>query len=128
MTKSLLRPFTMFTQEPIIQLLGIYMMYLYGTLYSERSGDTLSGVSAQSCIIVFLTTMPSIFEGVYGQSIGIAGLHYIALGIGLSGASYLNAITLDKVYAHLKNKTNGVGKPEFRLRTSDLVSCLFGYC
>lgn len=60
--------------------------------------------------------MPSIFEGVYGQPVGIAGLHYIALGVGLSGASQLNARTLDKVYVHLKNKNGGVGKPEFRLR------------
>lgn len=61
--------------------------------------------------------MPSIFEGVYQQSVGIAGLHYIALGIGLSGASQLNARTLDKVYVYLRNKNGGVGKPEFRLRT-----------
>ena len=60
--------------------------------------------------------MPSIFEGVYGQPVGIAGLHYIALGVGLSGASQLNARTLDKVYVHLKNKNGGVGKPEFRIR------------
>lgn len=61
--------------------------------------------------------MPSIFEGVYNEPVGIAGLHYIALGVGLSGASQINARTLDKVYVHLKNKNGGVGKPEFRLRT-----------
>ncbi|KAF8124035.1 MFS polyamine transporter [Boletus edulis] len=97
MTKSLVRPFTLFIQEPIIQLLGVYMAYLYGLLY------------------LFLTTIPSIFEGVYKQPVGIAGLHYIALGIGLTGASQLNARTLDKIYVHLKNKKGGVGKPEFRL-------------
>ncbi|KAH0838843.1 MFS polyamine transporter [Lanmaoa asiatica] len=98
MTKSLVRPFTFFAQEPIIQLLGLYMAYLYGLLY------------------LFLTTIPSIFEGVYQQSVGISGLHYIALGFGLTGASQLNARTLDKVYVYLKNKRGGVGKPEFRLR------------
>ena len=61
--------------------------------------------------------MPSIFEGVYQESVGIAGLHYIALGLGLTGASQLNARTLDKVYVYLKNKNGGVGKPEFRLRS-----------
>ena len=60
--------------------------------------------------------MPSIFEGVYQQSVGIAGLHYISLGIGLTAASQLNARTLDQVYVYLKNKNGGVGKPEFRLR------------
>jgi len=97
MIKALVRPFALFAQEPIIQLLSIYMSYLYGTFY------------------IFLTTMPSIFEGVYQQSVGIAGLHYIPLGIGLTAASQLNARTLDKVYVYLKNKNGGIGKPEFRL-------------
>ena len=33
MIKSLVRPFELFAQEPIIQLLGVYMAYLYGILY-----------------------------------------------------------------------------------------------
>ncbi|KAG2753484.1 MFS general substrate transporter [Suillus brevipes Sb2] len=97
MAKSLRRPFVLFAHEPIVQLLGIYMAYLYGLLY------------------LFLTTIPSIFGGVYQQSVGIAGLHYIALGIGVTGASQLNAKTMDKVYVYFKNKHGGVAKPEFRL-------------
>lgn len=61
--------------------------------------------------------MPSIFEGVYQQSVGIAGLHYIALGVGLTSASQLNARSLDKVYMYFKKKNGDVGKPEFRLRS-----------
>jgi len=61
--------------------------------------------------------MPSIFQGVYQESVGIAGLHYIALGIGITGASQVNARTMDKVYVYLKNKNGGVEKPEFRLRS-----------
>ncbi|KAG2067617.1 MFS general substrate transporter [Suillus decipiens] len=97
MTKSLTRPFVLFAREPILQLLGVYMAYLYGTLY------------------LFLTTMPSIFQGTYHQSVGISGLHYVALGIGLTGASQINANTMDKIYVYLKNKHGGVAKPEFRL-------------
>ena len=67
---------------------------------------------------VLLTTMPLMFQGVYQQPAGIAGLHYIALGIGMSGASQINARTMDKVYVHLKGKNGGIGKPEFRLRSS----------
>ena len=37
MIKSLVRPFELFAQEPIIQLLGVYMAYLYGVLYREWS-------------------------------------------------------------------------------------------
>lgn len=62
--------------------------------------------------------MPSIFQGTYHQSVGISGLHYAALGLGLSAASQLNARTMDKVYIYLKGKNGGVAKPEFRLRSS----------
>ena len=115
-TKSLVRPFALFAQEPVIQLLGVYMAYLFGTLYSEWFNGARSAAHP-NLSVVFLTTMPSIFEGVYQQPVGTAGLHYIALGIGLTAASQLNARTMDKVYVYLKNKNGGVGKPEFRLRS-----------
>lgn len=41
--------------EPIIQLLGIYLAYIYGLIY------------------LILTSIPGIFVGVYHESIGIAG-------------------------------------------------------
>jgi len=68
------------------------------------------------CFSVFLTTIPTIFGVVYEEKPGIAGLHYLALGVGLSGASQVNARILDKVYGYFKNKNGGVGRPEFRLR------------
>ncbi|KAG1879260.1 uncharacterized protein F5891DRAFT_1097242 [Suillus fuscotomentosus] len=64
---------------------------------------------------LFLTTMPSIFQGTYHQSVGISGFHYTALGLKLSAAFQLNARTMDKVYIYLKGKNGGVAKPEFRL-------------
>jgi hypothetical protein len=60
--------------------------------------------------------LPTIFGVVYEEKPGIAGLHYLALGVGLSGASQVNARTLDKVYGYFKSKNGGVGRPEFRLR------------
>ena len=93
----MIRPFALFVREPIIQLLGIYMAFVYGTLY------------------LFLTTIDGIFEGVYHERVGIAGLNYIALGVGLTGASQLNARMLDRIYKYFTNRNGGVGKPEFRL-------------
>ncbi|KAI0788016.1 MFS polyamine transporter [Fomes fomentarius] len=95
--KALVRPFALFAREPIVQLLGVYMAFIYGTLY------------------LFLTTIPSIFEGIYHQPTGIAGLHYLALGIGLTGASQINARMLDKIYKYFSAKNGGIGRPEFRL-------------
>ncbi|KZT11969.1 MFS polyamine transporter [Laetiporus sulphureus 93-53] len=97
LSKSLVRPFKLFFREPIIQLLGIYMAFVYGTLY------------------LFLTTIDGIFENVYGEDVGIAGLNYFALGVGLTGASQINARMLDRVYKYFSKKNGGVGRPEFRL-------------
>ena len=33
--KALVRPFVLFAREPIVQLLGVYMAFVYGTLYRE---------------------------------------------------------------------------------------------
>ncbi|KAF8960753.1 MFS polyamine transporter [Flammula alnicola] len=95
--KALTRPFLLFGQETIVQILGIYMAFVYGNFY------------------LFLTTMPGIFSNVYKEQPGIGGLHYIALGVGLSLASQINAHFMDKIYVDLKNKNGGVGEPEFRL-------------
>ncbi|PIL36204.1 MFS general substrate transporter [Ganoderma sinense ZZ0214-1] len=94
---ALVRPFVLFVREPIIQLLGCYMAFMYGTLY------------------LFLTTIPLIFRGVYNEPLGIAGLNYIAIGIGLTGASQISARLLDVMYMRLMKKNGGVGKPEYRL-------------
>lgn len=68
-------------------------------------------------IPVFLTTIDSIFEEVYGESVGIAGLNYLALGIGLISASQINARVVDRAYKYLSKKNGGDGKPEYRLPT-----------
>jgi hypothetical protein len=60
--------------------------------------------------------MPTIFADVYHETPGIAGLHYFALGVGLSGASQINARFMDRIYRYYKGKNGGVGRPEFRLR------------
>ncbi len=64
---------------------------------------------------VFLTTIPTTFQDVYHDRVGIASLHYLALGVGLLVPSQINAKLMDKTYILLKAR-NGVGRPEFRLR------------
>jgi len=56
------------------------------------------------------------FREIYHQRPGIQGLNYIALGIGLTLASQTNARAMDKIYKYFKNKNDGKGEPEFRLR------------
>ncbi|KAI0333400.1 MFS polyamine transporter [Cubamyces sp. BRFM 1775] len=97
MRKALLRPLALATYEPILQVLSAYFAFVYGTLY------------------LFLTTLSSIYQGVYRESVGIAGLHYLALGIGLSGMSQVNAHYMDIIYKRLCARFGGEGKPEYRL-------------
>ena len=37
-SKALVRPFKLFYSEPIVQLLGAYMAFVYGLLYRECAG------------------------------------------------------------------------------------------
>ncbi|KAH9898224.1 MFS polyamine transporter [Cubamyces lactineus] len=96
---SLFRPFILFAKEPIIQLVSLYLAFIYGVIY------------------LVITTIPPVFTNVYHERPGYVGLHYIALGLGLFCASQGNARMLDKVYVMLKKRNNGQGEPEFRLPT-----------
>ncbi|KAF9042749.1 MFS polyamine transporter [Hymenopellis radicata] len=95
--KAFARPVALFIYEPIVQVIAVYSAFVYGVFY------------------LFLTTIPTIFKVVYHEDIGVAGLHYIALGLGLWIASQVNARYMDKIYMYLKKKNNGVGRPEFRV-------------
>ncbi|KIJ49827.1 hypothetical protein M422DRAFT_246196 [Sphaerobolus stellatus SS14] len=98
LVSALTRPFVMFYCEPIIQLLGIYMAFIYGSL-----------------IYIVLVTLPDIYGVIYGQAPGIAGLHYIALGIGLVSATQINGRFLSRIYRHFTEKNGGAGRPEYNL-------------
>lgn len=67
---------------------------------------------------MFLTTIPLIFTEIYNERPGISGLNYIALGVGLTLTSQINARVLDRTYKYFKEKNGGVGQPEYRLRES----------
>ncbi|PBK68606.1 hypothetical protein ARMSODRAFT_958272 [Armillaria solidipes] len=89
----LLYPVCLLVTEPIIQLTGIYLAYIY----------------------VILTSIPGIFVGVYHESIGIAGLHYIAFGIGLYGGAQIANAIQDNLYRRLSAHYGTDDCPEFRI-------------
>ncbi|KAI9780537.1 MAG: hypothetical protein M1839_006655 [Geoglossum umbratile] len=97
---SLVRPFKLLGTQPIIQVLAVYMAYLYGLLY------------------LVLSTFPPLWEGTYGQSVGMGGLNYISLGLGFFLGAQICAPLQDRIYRRLK-KTHcppgTPGKPEFRV-------------
>lgn len=77
------------------------MMFLYGLFH------------------ISLTALPAILREVYKERPGVGGLNYIALSIGITGASQTTAAVTGKVYAKLKEKYE-TGKSEFRLCVSVL--------
>lgn len=94
---SLVRPFKLLGTQIIVQVLALYMAYLYGLMY------------------LVLSTFPGLWEKEYNESVGIGGLNYISLGAGFFIGTQVCAPVQDKIYKALKARNNGVGKPEFRV-------------
>lgn len=91
------RPFILLFTQPIVQVLALYMAFIYGTIY------------------LVLSTFPTLWTGKYGESIGIGGLNYISLGVGFFLGTQICAPCQDRIYRAMKKRNNGVGKPEFRV-------------
>jgi multidrug resistance protein len=94
---SFTRPFKLLGTQVIIQVLAVYMAYLYGLIY------------------LVLSTFPGLWENEYNESVGIGGLNYISLGVGFFIGTQTCAPLQDRIYRVLKKRNNGVGKPEFRV-------------
>ena len=95
---ALLRPFILLGTQPIIQIIALYLAYLYGVVY------------------LVLTTLPTLWTERYHESIGIAGLNYISLGVGYLVGTQSTARLNDTIYKNLKKRSRkDVGRPEFRL-------------
>lgn len=95
--RSLTRPFKLLGTQPIVQVLAVYVAYLYGITY------------------LVLSTFPLLWENQYQESVGIGGLNYISQGIGLFLGTQICAPANDRIYRRLKKKNDNVGHPEFRI-------------
>ena len=73
------------------------MAYLYGMIY------------------LIMTSFPTVWTDIYGESIGTGGLNYIAIGIGFFLGSQIGSRLSDVIYRRLKLKNNNTGRPEFRV-------------
>ncbi|KAG8689113.1 hypothetical protein FRC09_012575 [Ceratobasidium sp. 395] len=94
---SLLRSIKFLCFDPIMTVMATYMAVIYGTMYLQ------------------LTTFASVWTTRYGQSVGIAGLHYISMGAGFTLGAQIGSRLLDRIYKHLKKQNNNVATPEMRL-------------
>ncbi|KAH8695023.1 major facilitator superfamily domain-containing protein [Talaromyces proteolyticus] len=95
---SLRRPFILLATQPIVQVLSVFMGYIYGLMY------------------LMLASFPTLWNSpdYYNESVGIGGLNYISLGLGFFLGSQISARLNDRIYQRLTKQNNGVGRPEFR--------------
>lgn len=94
------RPFRLLFTQPIVQILALYIGYVYGVMY------------------LVLASFPMLWTGpdsVYKMSQGIGGLNYISLGVGFFIGTQIAAFSADRIYKRLKAQNNGVGRSEFRV-------------
>lgn len=102
---AMARPFRLLATQIIVQVLSLYMLYLYGLVY------------------IVLVSFPTLFSGPvenggYGESLGIGGLNYISLGLGFFLGSQACAFMQNRIYASLKRRHGGAskpGRPEYRV-------------
>ncbi|RDB20254.1 Efflux pump vrtL [Hypsizygus marmoreus] len=97
MARGMIKPLAFLVTEPIVQVFALYMAVLYGVLYLS------------------LTSFVKVFTHQYGQSTGIAGIHYLAIALGSTVGGQVGARALNVVYRKLKAKNGGIGTPEMRL-------------
>lgn len=94
---GLVRPIKLLFGSFIVFSVSIYVAFAYGCLY------------------LLFNTIPMVFQGSYGWSIGITGIIYLALLVGyMIGLAMFSALS-DKTVIRMTKANNGVYEPEMRL-------------
>lgn len=101
-----IRAFRMLATQPIIHMIAVYLAYLFGLCY------------------LILSTFPTVWQGVYQESVGVGGLNYLSLGIGFFLGAQTAGQVVDRIYRRLRPKNNDIGGPEFRIPLTFVGSCL----
>ena len=100
LSTALVRPFRLILTQVVIQVLALYMAFIYGTMY------------------LVLTTFPGLWVNQYNESIAISGLNFISMGLGFYIGAQSAARANDLIYARLKARSKDQkGQPEFRIPT-----------
>ncbi|KAK6087022.1 multidrug resistance protein [Seiridium cupressi] len=110
---TLVRPFTLLFAEPIVLALDLYIALIYGLLY------------------IWFESFPIVFEGIYGFSLGIEGLAFLGILIGVF-VVLPPFVWYQHKYIEPKFNENGELKPEWRLPPSFVGAfaipiCLFWF-
>ncbi|KAJ3499130.1 hypothetical protein NLG97_g583 [Lecanicillium saksenae] len=94
---GLTRPIKMLFQSAILFSLSLYIAFNYGCLY------------------LLFNTMPTVFFGNYGWSLGVSSLPYFSLMIGYMISITIFAIFSDRTVMHMTKANGGIYEPEMRI-------------
>lgn len=94
--RTLVGPFKILGQEPILVLITIYLSVVYGILYG------------------LFEAIPVIFSDLRGFNLGEAGLVFIAVGLGTTIGGFINVL-FSRRYNYLAPFWRGMPPPEERL-------------
>lgn len=97
LANGLIRPLKMLCTSAIIFSVSLYIAFAYGCLY------------------LLFNTIPIVFQGIYGWSIGITGLVYLALLVGYVVSLAIFSRLSDRTVVRMTEANGGVYEPEFRL-------------
>lgn len=94
---AIVRPFKLLVLNPVVFSLGLFQAFVYGFLY------------------LMFVTFPQLYQLHYHQKVGIAGLNYLAPGIGfLLGVAFCTPV-IQYIFERLTAANGGVSRPEYRL-------------
>lgn len=93
---TLVRPFTLLFAEPIVLALDLYIALVYGLLY------------------IWFESFPLVFEGIYGFSLGLEGLAFLGILVGVF-VVLPPFVWYQHKYIEPKFNDDGELKPEWRL-------------
>lgn len=109
---AMVRPFRLLGTQPIVQILALFIAYVFGLMY------------------LALSTFSAIWVDIYNERSTVASLNYLSLALGFCLATQICAPTNDivcsapiahvlanenQVYSRLKRRNGNVGRPEFRI-------------
>lgn len=94
---AFMRPFRLLVRQPVVQVVSLILAYQFGLLY------------------IALSTFSSLWTERYHQSSAISGLHYLAIVIGYTIASFGGGWAMDYTWQHYKAKNQGQTRPENRV-------------
>lgn len=96
LSRGVIRPLVLFSCEPIVQLLCVYVSLIYGIIH------------------LVVATFPAVFGTIYAEYPGWASMHFITIGVGTISGGFIGGYLVERHYHHKSISNRGVAKPEFK--------------